>query len=140
MCGVVSPSPCRGCRPADASVDLHAPTGHGHHQFDGNGAGRQGSKKTRYGALPWNKGKNEIKANYYAMTATEIFPITVNNNHRRELMVVTARLCHQALAWKHRTRYPIPLHAALQMDKDPPQCRRTITPEDLDGEMSGEDE
>ncbi|MFM9630201.1 MULTISPECIES: RNaseH domain-containing protein [Streptomyces] len=110
------------------------------HQFDGNGAGRQGSKKTRYGALPWNKGKNEIKSNYYAMTATEIFPITLNTDHRRELMMVTARLCHQALAWKHRTRYPIPLHAALQMDKDHPQYRRTITPVDLDGETNSEDE
>ncbi|MGW9525010.1 RNaseH domain-containing protein [Streptomyces diastaticus] len=106
----------------------------------GRFTGRQGSKKTRYGALPWNKGKNEIKANYYAMTATEIFPIAVNTEHRRELMMVTARLCHQALAWKHRTRYPIPLHAALQMDKDHPQYRRTITPEDLDGETNSEDE
>lgn len=63
------------------------------HQFDGNGngAGRQGSKKTRYGAVPRNKGKNEIKANYYAITATEIFPIAVNTDHQRELMMVTAR-------------------------------------------------
>lgn len=74
------------------------------------------------------------------LTATEIFPITVNTDRRRELMMVTARLCHQALAWKHRTRYPIPLHAALQMDKDHPQYRRTIPPEGLDDEMSGEDE
>lgn len=109
------------------------------HQFDGNGAGRQGSKKTRWSALPWNKGKNEIKANYYAMTATEIFPIAVNTDHRRELTMVTARLCHQALAWKHRTRYPIALHAALQMDQDHPQYRRTTTPEDVDGEMPDED-
>ncbi|WP_051970099.1 RNaseH domain-containing protein [Kitasatospora azatica] len=109
------------------------------HQFDGNGAGRQGSKKTRWSALPWNKGKNEIKANYYAMTATEIFPIAVNTDHRRELTMVTARLCHQALAWKHRTRYPIALHAALQMDQDHPQYRRTTTPEDIEDETPDED-
>ncbi|MFF2216458.1 RNaseH domain-containing protein [Streptomyces antibioticus] len=70
----------------------------------------------------------------------QIFPIAVNTDHRRELMMVTARLCHQAVAWKHRTRYPIPLHAALQMDKDHPQYRRTITPEDLDGETNSEAE
>ncbi|MFC8965497.1 RNaseH domain-containing protein [Streptomyces sp. NPDC057094] len=29
-----------------------------------------------------------------------------------------ARLCHQALSWCDRTRYPAPLHAALQMDLD----------------------
>ncbi|WP_188308978.1 RNaseH domain-containing protein [Streptomyces sp. CBMA123] len=110
------------------------------HQFDGNGAGRQGSKKTRWSALPWNKGKNEIKANYCAMTATEIFPIAVNTDHRRELTMVTARLCHQALAWKHRTRYPIALHAALQMDKDHPQFRRTVAPDDLEDETNSGDE
>ncbi|MEU9624904.1 RNaseH domain-containing protein [Streptomyces sp. NPDC048155] len=84
--------------------------------------------------------KNEFKANYYAMTATEIFPITVSSDHRRELMMVTARICHQSLACKDRTRYPIPLHAAIQMDTAHPQYRCTITPEDLDGEMSGERE
>ncbi|MGF1426561.1 RNaseH domain-containing protein [Kitasatospora sp. LaBMicrA B282] len=109
------------------------------HQFDGNGAGRQGSKKTRWTALPWNKGKNEIKANYYAMTATEIFPIATNPDHRRELTMVTARLCHQALAWKHRTRYPIALHAALQMDQDHPQYRRTV-PQDLDSDEPDDDQ
>ncbi|GAX58238.1 RNaseH domain-containing protein [Streptomyces olivochromogenes] len=40
--------------------------------------------------------------------------------------LTTARLCNHALAWEHRTRHPLPIHAAIQMDKNHPEYRRTI--------------
>ncbi|MEU2573602.1 RNaseH domain-containing protein [Streptomyces anulatus] len=33
----------------------------------------------------------------------------------------TARLCHQTGAWSGRSRCPVPLHAAKQLDLDHPQ-------------------
>jgi hypothetical protein len=60
------------------------------------------------------------------MNATEIYVSPA----RREvdggaLARMTARLCHQSLAWIERTRYPVPLHTYQQMDLDHPQCRRS---------------
>ncbi|MBP2473157.1 hypothetical protein JOF53_002029 [Crossiella equi] len=43
---------------------------------------------------------------------------------------MTARLCHQALAWAGCTTYPAHLHAAAKMDLDHPQYRRTALPAD----------
>ncbi|MFD7409452.1 RNaseH domain-containing protein [Streptomyces sp. NPDC059866] len=39
--------------------------------------------------------------------------------------LTTVRLCNHALAWEHRTRHPLPLHAGIQMDTNP-RCRRTF--------------
>ncbi|MFI9788622.1 RNaseH domain-containing protein [Kitasatospora sp. NPDC051984] len=44
---------------------------------------------------------------------------------REGLAVATARMCDQALSWSDRTKYPAPLHAALQMDLDHPNLRRS---------------
>ncbi|MDJ1130815.1 RNaseH domain-containing protein [Streptomyces iconiensis] len=44
----------------------------------------------------------------------------------------TARLWHQTIAWFDRSRYPVPLHAAKQLDLDHPKYRRSAPPEELD--------
>ncbi|MEV6227446.1 RNaseH domain-containing protein [Saccharopolyspora shandongensis] len=100
-------------------------------QFDGAGAGRLGADKTRWTANHGssdesNLQKNEMKANWYSMTALEIYPIVLRPGLPPDkLSLMTARLCHQPLAWGSRTRYPVPLHSAAQMDLDHPQYRRT---------------
>ncbi|MGW0954776.1 RNaseH domain-containing protein [Streptomyces sp. NPDC002545] len=117
-------------------------------QFDGSGAGRLGEAITRWSAShgssdPENRRKNEVRQNWYSMTATEIYPIITaaragNSAGQSEatiepqpLALAAARLCHQPLAWANRTRYPVPLHAAQQMDLDHPQYRRTALKSDM---------
>ncbi|MFF9198768.1 RNaseH domain-containing protein [Streptomyces sp. NPDC014779] len=100
--------------------------------YDGSGAGRLGSKRTRWEAEKSvqsedraKRRKGEMPQNFYAMTATEILPIGGPSDEAREaLAAMTARLCHQTLFWSDRARYPVPLHAARQMDLDHPQYRR----------------
>jgi hypothetical protein len=111
-------------------------------QFDGKGARRLGENKTRWSADhgssdPNNLSKNEMSANWYAMTATEIYPVPLREQLPAEVLAtVTARLCHQSLAWSNRTRYPVQLHAAQQMDLDHPQYRRTALQPDQDIETT----
>ncbi|WP_425581744.1 RNaseH domain-containing protein [Streptosporangium vulgare] len=50
----------------------------------------------------------------------------------------TARLCHQTIAWSDRSRYPVPLHAARQMDLDHPQYRRSAPSEEQEDEATDE--
>jgi hypothetical protein len=120
-------------------------------QFDGAGAGRLGEDKTRWSADPGSsdpkdRRKNEVRAPWYTMTATEIYPIIAATSAGLEtapiepqsLALMAARLCHQPLAWANRTRYPVPLHAAQQMDLDHPQYRRTAVPADQDANETGE--
>jgi len=40
------------------------------------------------------------------------------------LAITAAKLCHQTQFWDGRSRFPVPLHAAKQMDLDHPQYRR----------------
>lgn len=102
--------------------------------YDGSGAGRLGSKRTRWEAQKSvqsedrsKRRKGEMPQNFYAMTATEILPIGGPSDEAREaLSAMTARLCHQTLFWSDRARYPVPLHAARQMDLDHPQYRREV--------------
>lgn len=102
--------------------------------YDGSGAGRLGSKRTRWEAEKSvqsedrsKRRKGEMPQNFYAMTATEILPIGGPSDEAREaLSAMTARLCHQTLFWSDRARYPVPLHAARQMDLDHPQYRREV--------------
>ena len=119
-------------------------------QFDGAGAGRLGQDKTRWSADPGSsdpkdRRKNEVRANWYSMTATEIYPIITASGRPdttpvepQSLALMAARLCHQPLAWANRTRYPVPLHAAQQMDLDHPQYRRTALSSDQDADETGE--
>jgi hypothetical protein len=113
-------------------------------QFDGAGAGRLGGKNTRWSASygsneEGNLAKNEMKANWYTMTALGIYPLAIREGIPAEkLGVMTARLCHQPLAWANRTKYPVQLHAAWQMDLDHPQYRRTALEPDHTANDVGE--
>lgn len=100
--------------------------------YRGSG-GRLGAKYTRWEAkksvqsqVAAERRKGEMPQNWYSMTATEIYPIAFDPRISREaLAVAAAKLCHQAQFWSDRSRYPVPLHAAKQMDLDHPQYRRT---------------
>jgi hypothetical protein len=115
--------------------------------FDGAG-GRLGADHTRWDATPSvfaekkeDRRKGEMPQNWYAMTATEIFPIgCADHAVARDLAITTAKLCHQTIAWTDRSRYPVPLHAARQMDLDHPQYRRTAPPEERITDEPGADE
>ncbi|MFE2723291.1 RNaseH domain-containing protein [Kitasatospora sp. NPDC059327] len=106
--------------------------------FDGDGAGRLGSKYTRWDAKPSvfsdkkeERRKGEMPQNWYSMTANEIYPLACAEGVSEEaLAITTAKLSHQAQFWDGRSRFPLPLHAAKQMDLDHPQYRRTAAPEE----------
>ncbi|MEU3047996.1 RNaseH domain-containing protein [Streptomyces sp. NPDC006984] len=114
------------------------------HQYDGNGAGRLGGDKTRWTAGHGSKekgniSKNEVAANWYTMNGTEIYPLPLTPGVGQEVLAnLTARLCNRPLAWSNRTRYPVHLHAAQQMDLDHPQYRRTAPQEDNEAEATGD--
>ncbi|ONI91721.1 hypothetical protein ALI22I_07580 [Saccharothrix sp. ALI-22-I] len=116
--------------------------------FDGDGAGRLGSKYTRWDAKPSvsserkeERRKGEMPQNWYSMTASEIYPLACADSVSLEaLAITTAKLCHQAQFWDGRSRFPVPLHAAKQMDLDHPQYRRTTAPEEkLSAEPGADD-
>lgn len=115
------------------------------HQFDGQGAGRLGKDKTRWSAdhgsnVEGELRRNEMKDNWYSMTTLGIFPVAVKDQIGPDkLAVMTARLCHQALAWSNRTTYPAHLHAAYKMDLDHPQYRRTALRPDASDSETAED-
>ncbi|MCM9082405.1 RNAseH domain-containing protein [Streptomyces spororaveus] len=106
--------------------------------YDGDGAARLGSKYTRSNAKrsvhsekKEERRKGELPENGYSMTGTEIYPIACSEGDSEEpLAVATAKLCHQTLFWSDRARFPVPLHAAKQMDLDHPQYRRRAPPEE----------
>jgi hypothetical protein len=112
--------------------------------YDGAGAGRLGDKKTRwtadYGSSTQGaQRRNEMRPTWYAMNATEIYVIPVADAADPEALAkITARLCHQTLGWTSRTRYPVQLHAAEQMDQDHPQYRRTALSENPEAAAAGE--
>ena len=97
------------------------------------GKKRHGQHKTRWRAKPGvasedkdEREENELNSPWYAMTTREITPMFTREGFDREaLAVAVARLSHQALSWSDRTRYPAPLHAALQLDLDHPQFRQS---------------
>ncbi|WP_434592023.1 RNaseH domain-containing protein [Streptomyces sp. A5-4] len=106
--------------------------------FDGDGAGRLGSKYTRWDAKASvfsdkkeDRRKGEMPQNWYSMTASEIYPLACAAGvSEKALAITTAKLCHQSQFWDGRSRFPVPLHAAKQMDLDHPQYRRTAAPEE----------
>ncbi|MEU4702830.1 RNaseH domain-containing protein [Nonomuraea dietziae] len=113
-------------------------------QYDGAGAGRLGGNKTRWTAshgsnVEGELKKNEMRANWYAMNATEIYVIPLRDDvPAAPLARMTARLCHQSLAWTNRTRYSAHLHAAQQMDLDHPHYRRSALTHDPEADTVGE--
>ncbi|AJC62086.1 RNaseH domain-containing protein [Streptomyces sp. 769] len=77
--------------------------------------------------------KEQQAETWYNLTATEIAVILHPDGEKAlPYALTTARLCNHALAWEHRTRHPLPIHAAIQMDKNHPEYRRTIDWEDDD--------
>ncbi|RFS81571.1 DUF3893 domain-containing protein [Actinomadura spongiicola] len=115
--------------------------------YDGGNARRLGAKYTRWDAKrsvfsekKEERRKGEMPENWYSMTASEIYPLACAEGVSAEaLAIVTAKLCHQAQFWDGRSRFPVPLHAAKQMDLDHPQYRRTVTPEEKPTEEPGAD-
>lgn len=95
---------------------------------------------TQYGSsVEGELRRNEVRATWYAMNATEIYVIRVAKTVGcHALAKITARLCHQSLAWTGRTRYPVHLHAAEQMDLDHRQYRRSALGEDPEADSTGE--
>lgn len=116
--------------------------------FDGDGAGRLGSKYTRWDAKhsvsserKKERRKGEMSQNWYSMTANEIYPLACADSVSPEaLAITTAKLCHQAQFWDGRSRFPVPLHAAKQMDLDHPQYRRTTTADEKLSDEPGSDD
>jgi hypothetical protein len=106
--------------------------------YDGASTGRLGSKYTRWDAkrsvasdTKEERRKGEMSQNWYAMTASVIYPLACADGVSEEaLAIITAKLCHQAQFWDGRSRFPVPLHAAKQMDLDHPQYRRTAASEE----------
>jgi hypothetical protein len=106
--------------------------------YDGGNSGRLGSKYTRWDAKrsvasdkKEERRKGEMSQNWYAMTDSLIYPLACADGVPEEaLAITTANLCHQAQFWDGRSRFPVPLHAAEQMDLDHPQYRRTAAPEE----------
>ncbi|BDU04547.1 RNaseH domain-containing protein [Nocardia cyriacigeorgica] len=109
--------------------------------FDGQSGGRFGEHYTRWDAArsvhsddPKERRRSEMPQNWYSMTTTEIYPMFARTHVDAEaLAITTANLCHQTMVWTDRARYPVPLHAAKQMDEDHPQYRRSTSPNDPDG-------
>ncbi|MFI5960450.1 RNaseH domain-containing protein [Cryptosporangium sp. NPDC051539] len=94
-------------------------------QFDGSSVhSRAGSKYTR-----WSAQGAEQRKTWYSHTTTEIYVAHCEGDPLR-YAVLAARLCHHALSWEGRTRYPAPVHLAIQMDKDHPEYRRTVDASD----------
>ncbi|MFJ9752621.1 RNaseH domain-containing protein [Streptomyces chartreusis] len=75
----------------------------------------------------WSCSGEEQAENWHSLTATEIAVISHPEGEETLPYALTAaRLCTHALAWSNRTRHPLPIHAAIQMDRNHPEYRRTI--------------
>ncbi|MEW2084949.1 RNaseH domain-containing protein [Streptomyces sp. NPDC005283] len=94
------------------------------HQMDGKTpSAKSGRTQGRWAC----DDKEQQAETWFNLTATEIAVIHHPDNAKALPYALTAaRLCNHALAWEHRTRHPLPIHAAIQMDKNHPEYRRTI--------------
>ncbi|MFJ4672520.1 RNaseH domain-containing protein [Kitasatospora purpeofusca] len=102
------------------------------HQMDGKTyfakAGRDRSR--------WAPQNGEEQAEtWYSLNATEITVLHCPDHHDpATYAITTTRLCNYPLAGEHRTQLPLPIHAAVQMDKDHPDYRRSIDWETEEGD------
>ncbi|MCP2280814.1 RNaseH domain-containing protein [Nocardia amikacinitolerans] len=85
---------------------------------------RAGEHSTR-----WTADNEAGQHTWYAHTATEIVVVGADTDPIR-YAIAAARLCDHAVSWDGRTSYPAPIHLAAKMDKDHPDYRRTIDPDD----------
>ncbi|MFJ6825487.1 RNaseH domain-containing protein [Streptomyces niveus] len=94
------------------------------HQMDG----KTPSAKSGRTQGRWSCDDKEQQAEtWHNLTGTEIAVIQrPDGADALPYALTAARLCNHALAWEHRTRHPLPIHAAIQMDKNHPEYRRTI--------------
>ncbi|MFD7881879.1 RNaseH domain-containing protein [Streptomyces bauhiniae] len=121
----------------------HQPEGHPWFLFSESrthNRSRLGDDRTRWRASDERdtRGDSELNGNWHSITTREINPMFTRRHSREDLAQAAARLSHQALAWSERTRYPAPLHAALQMDLDHPQYRRSA-PSDKEADQEQRD-
>ncbi len=84
---------------------------------------------TRPGTLEEQRVAVAGQHTWYGMTTTEVVVIYADEEPIR-YAIAAARLCDHAVSWDGRTRYPAPVHLAYKMDKDHPDYRRTIDPDD----------
>ena len=104
-------------------------------QYDGKGRNsRIGSGYSRWSAAP-----EEQPATWYAHTSTE-FLVRGAADTAYQFGVAAARLCDHAISWDGRTKYPAPLHLAMQMDRDHPEYRRTVDLDEEDVEFLEDDD
>ncbi|MFE5111793.1 RNaseH domain-containing protein [Streptomyces sp. NPDC056663] len=91
------------------------------------------------GDRPGHRERVHLKTPWWAVTSTEIYPVGIADGVDRTMLArATARLCHQTIAWADRSRYPVPLHAAKQLDLDHPRYRRSAPPEEQGEEAADE--
>jgi hypothetical protein len=77
----------------------------------------------------WTADNDAGQHTWYGMTTTEIVVIYADDEPIR-YAIAAARLCDHAVSWDGRTRYPAPVHLAYKMDKDHPDYRRTVDPDE----------
>ncbi|HEX5117825.1 MAG TPA: RNaseH domain-containing protein [Pseudonocardiaceae bacterium] len=85
---------------------------------------RAGEASTR-----WTAYNEAGQHTWYAHTATEILVVGADSDPIR-YAIAAARLCDHAVSWDGRTSYPAPIHLAAKMDKDHPDYRRTVDPDE----------
>ncbi|MFI5734972.1 RNaseH domain-containing protein [Kribbella sp. NPDC051587] len=85
---------------------------------------RAGATYTRW-TLPANKERLNSD-DWHALTSIEITIPKPGTWKPAVLAELTARLCHQAVAWDDRTRKPVPLHLAERSDRDHPQRKDNV--------------
>ncbi|MEV5283472.1 RNaseH domain-containing protein [Streptomyces sp. NPDC052811] len=95
------------------------------HQMDGKTPhARAGKTHSRYAP----ESPEQQAETWYGLTATEIAVLHHPAGEDPTTYAWTAaRLCSHALAWSNRTSHPLPIHAGIQMDKNHPDYRRTIS-------------
>ena len=96
-------------------------------QFSGGGRHRRlGENLAR-----WDATAEAGQQSWYSHTTTEIVVLgCAAEDDPTNYAVATARLCDHAVSWDGRTSYPAPIHLAMAMDRDHPEYRRTIEPEE----------
>lgn len=105
-------------------------------QYLGSGVhSRDGSDRSRWTAEP-----SQQPQTWYAHTGTQFLVRGAADGQARRFGIAAARLCDHAIAWDGRTKYPAPLHLAMQMDRDHPEYRRTIDPDDEDADVLDDEE
>ncbi|MCC8477278.1 RNAseH domain-containing protein [Streptomyces globisporus] len=96
----------------------------------GTPSAKLGRKNSRWTAAT---GADQAE-NWHCLTSTEIAVIDhPADEDPLPYAVTAARLRTHALAWLVRTQHPLPVHAAIQIDMNHPDYRRTVDSDDENG-------